>query len=285
MSGHRQYKITDYRFGLMLVGYREKIGITQKEIGDSLNVSRRTIQHWEAGSAFPDTTHLKSLIAYILAHAGFNKGSESDEALSLWHQADESAARRRSMFDQNWFRELLSSQVQAQPAEKASRYALDISEPLSGSPRLDWGDAPDVIPVHGRENELADLQQMIIQDQCRLVTILGMGGIGKTTIAVKFVQDFSARFDYVIWRSLRNAPTMQNLILEFLQILSPVHPSKPTIKVLVDLLQQHRCLLVLDNVETLHRSGNLWGCIEKATRNTGCFSRVLPNPGTRAACC
>jgi len=64
MSGHRQYKITDYRFGLMIVALREKVGLTQKEIGEMLDVSRRTVQHWEAGTAFPDTNHLKNLIAF-----------------------------------------------------------------------------------------------------------------------------------------------------------------------------------------------------------------------------
>jgi transcriptional regulator with XRE-family HTH domain len=107
MSGHRQYKIVDFRFGQMLLGLREKVGLTQKEVADALAVSRRTIQHWEAGTAFPDTAHLKSLIAYFLQHNAFNQGNEHAEAVALWNQADESAARRRSMFDEAWFRALV----------------------------------------------------------------------------------------------------------------------------------------------------------------------------------
>ena len=74
MTGHRQYKITDFRFGQMILGFREKINLTQKEVADALSVSRRTIQHWEAGTAFPDSTHLKNLIAYYLKQGSFTKG-------------------------------------------------------------------------------------------------------------------------------------------------------------------------------------------------------------------
>ena len=258
MTGHRQYKITDFRFGQMVLGLREKIGLTQKEVADALEVSRRTIQHWEAGTAFPDTAHLKSLIAYFLQYKGFSAGAERDEAYALWAQADESAARRRSMFDEPWFRELL--QLRATPAQpKFSATQVSLEETAAATARTDWGDAPDVLQIFGREKELSALEQWILHEQCRLVALQGMGGIGKTTIAVKFVQDFAAQFDYVIWRSLRNAPSLEDLLLEFLQILSPVHPSKPTIKLLIELLQQNKCLLILDNVETLHSAGKLSG--------------------------
>lgn len=257
MTGHRQYKITDFRFGQMILGYREKIGLTQKEVADALEVSRRTIQHWEAGTAFPDTAHLKSLISYFLKHSGFTKNNERDEAIALWAQADESAARRRSMFDQPWFEELLrGTEKPHEPSEIKSSSLADKTVHLS---QIDWGDAPDINQIFGRETELVELTKWIISEQRRLVTILGMGGIGKTTLAVKFIEDYSDHFDYVIWRSLRNAPSLNDLLLEFLQILAPVHPTKLSIQYLVELLQQHRCLLVLDNVETLHRAGNLSG--------------------------
>lgn len=259
MTGHRQYKITDFRFGQMALGLREKVGRTQKDLADAMAVSRRTIQHWEAGTAFPDAAHLKSLIAYFLQHKGFTEGSEREEAVALWAQADESAARRRSLFDEPWFRELLLQQARDGYGKAPGTPPVAQEQPASPAGRIDWGDAPDVVKIFGREEELGKLEDWIFQDQCRLVTIQGMGGIGKTTIAVKFVQGFAERYDYVIWRSLRNAPALEDLLREFLQILSPVHPGKPTVKLLVELLQRHKCLLILDNVETLHSAGKLSG--------------------------
>ncbi len=255
MSGHRQYRVTDYRFGQMILGVREKIGLTQNQVADALAVSRRTIQHWEAGTAFPDIHHLKNLIAYYLGLHGFNPGTEWDEARALWAQADESASRRRSMFDEPWFADLLTQQGSgnrnAQPRAVPATMATAV--------RVDWGDAPEAAQVYGRETELADLRRAVLEQGSRLVTVVGLGGIGKTTLVVKFAQDVAGEFDYVMWRSLRDAPEIQDLLTEFFQILSPVRPSRPTIPVLLDLLKQNRCLLILDNAETLQRAGNLSG--------------------------
>ena len=54
---------------------------------------------------------------------------------------------------------------------------------------------------------------------CRLVTLLGMGGIGKTAISIKLAERIQEHFDYIIWRSLRKAPSIQNLLAELLQIV------------------------------------------------------------------
>ena len=45
---------------------------------------------------------------------------------------------------------------------------------------VDWGEAPDVEIFYGRQTELTQLQQWLMADRCRLVAVLGMGGIGKT---------------------------------------------------------------------------------------------------------
>ncbi|MFB2771933.1 hypothetical protein ACE1AT_21990 [Pelatocladus sp. BLCC-F211] len=70
--------------------------------------------------------------------------------------------------------------------------------------RLDWGKAIDLSVFYGRSEELAILERWIVQEQCRLVALLGIGGIGKTALSVKLTEQLQGQFEYVIWRSLHS---------------------------------------------------------------------------------
>nr|MBE9182381.1 hypothetical protein [Oculatella sp. LEGE 06141] len=48
----------------------------------------------------------------------------------------------------------------------------------AGSERqCDWGEAPDSSVFYGRDRELQTLERWIVADQCRLIALLGMGGL------------------------------------------------------------------------------------------------------------
>jgi len=121
----------------------------------------------------------------------------------------------------------------------------------------DWGEAIDVSTFYGRSEELATLKQWIIKDNCRLITLIGMGGIGKTALSVKLAQLLQSEFEYLIWRSLRNAPPIHELLTDLIKFLS--HQQETTllenldskISCLIEYLRTKRCLLVLDNVESI----------------------------------
>lgn len=147
----------------------------------------------------------------------------------------------------------------------------------------DWGEAVDVSVFYGRELELETLRQWILEEHCRLVAVLGMGGIGKTTLSVKLAQQFQDRFEFTIWRSLRNAPLLQELLLQVLQFLSRTAqteanlPQLPNDRIsrLLDYLRQQRCLLVLDNVETILKPGSPAGRYREGYEDYGeLFRRV-----------
>ncbi|GAB4376184.1 MAG: NB-ARC domain-containing protein [Elainellaceae cyanobacterium] len=123
----------------------------------------------------------------------------------------------------------------------------------------DWGEAPDVSRFYGRTTELATLTQWILQDHCRLIGILGIGGIGKTTLSVKLAEQVQDQFTYVIWRSLRNAPLLETLLADLVPFLSGQQETKADVSSFLQCLRKHRCLVILDNAESLldseHRSG------------------------------
>ena len=54
-----------------------------------------------------------------------------------------------------------------------------------------------------------------------MVSMLGMGGIGKSALAVSLMHQVAAHFEVVLWRSLRDAPECSALLEECLQVLAP----------------------------------------------------------------
>jgi WD40 repeat protein len=123
----------------------------------------------------------------------------------------------------------------------------------------DWGEALDVSLFYDRTEELATLKQWICQDQCRLVGIFGIGGIGKTALSVKLAEQVQEQFAYVIWRSLRNAPPLKTLLGELVPFLSGQQDTKAEVGSLLQCLRNARCLVILDNLETILQGGDRVG--------------------------
>ena len=139
----------------------------------------------------------------------------------------------------------------------------------------DWGEAIDVSIFYGRTEELTILEKWIQVDRCRLVGVLGMGGIGKTALAVKIAQQVQNQFEYVIWRSLRNAPTLEILLGELISFLSEGKESQGEVKLLLECLRSSRSLVILDNVETILLSGECAGQYRQGYENYGQLLRLI----------
>ncbi|WP_339385303.1 WD40 repeat domain-containing protein [Aetokthonos hydrillicola] len=144
-----------------------------------------------------------------------------------------------------------------------------------------WGEAPDVSIFCGRRNELTQLEEWIITERCRLVGIVGMGGIGKTHLSVKLAERIQGRFDYVIWRSLHNAPSLQEILTSLLQFIANTEENDlpatidDKISYLIDCLRKYRCLLVLDNAETILQDGECAGKYKQNYEDYGDFFKRL----------
>jgi WD40 repeat protein len=126
---------------------------------------------------------------------------------------------------------------------------------LGSAPRQDWGEAVDVSLFYGRTEELATLERYIQVERCRLIALLGMGGIGKTSLAVKLAQQIQGDFDVVIWRSLRNAPSLKILLGDLVSFISAQQDTEAKLEQLMYWLRTSRCLLILDNLETILQPG------------------------------
>jgi NB-ARC domain len=138
-----------------------------------------------------------------------------------------------------------------------------------------WGEAIDVSHFYGRETNLETLRDWILDSRCRVVGIFGWGGIGKTALSVKLAQQLESQFEYVIWRSLRQAIAPNDLLNEILPILIGAEVQESSIDLLMQQLRQKRCLLVFDNVESILQSGDRHGCYLAGYQGYGeIFQRV-----------
>jgi len=134
----------------------------------------------------------------------------------------------------------------------------------------DWEKAPDIETFHGRQQELVTLKQWIVRDRCRLINIVGFagigktslvrGGIGKTDLSLQLARKVRENFEYLIWRRLLNAPPLEILLTELIEFVCDNRETELAtttdglITQLLHHLKQRRCLLILDNVESILES-------------------------------
>ena len=153
---------------------------------------------------------------------------------------------------------------------------------------INWSQAPDVSVFYGRQEELGKLQQWIRGESlnqakpqiCRLIALLGPGGIGKTTLSVRLAEQIQSQFDCLIWQSLRHEPPLETVLIDWLQQLGASPATLPTplhdkISALTQYLRDHSCLIVLDNLDTILRRGDFVGHYRAGYENYGELLRRL----------
>ena len=142
-------------------------------------------------------------------------------------------------------------------------------------PSTDWGEAPDVSVFYGRASDLDTLGQWVVTDQCRLIALLGMGGIGKSSLAAKLADRVQASFERVIWRSLRNGPPLNTLLGDLVPFLSQQADTQAEPARLLHWLRERRCLVILDNVEAVMQAGDHVGVYQPGYEAYGDLFRLL----------
>ncbi len=160
---------------------------------------------------------------------------------------------------------LLADALQIPPAEQAAfiraargeQAAFRLSAPTAAPAAAPWPEPPT--PLLGRQAELAEIERLLTDPACRLLTLVGPGGIGKTRLALETARRMSARptgagwtpaeVRFVALAPVRAGSALAPAVAEALAFT--FHGRAPVEQQLLDTLRGRSLLLVLDNFEHL----------------------------------
>ena len=149
--------------------------------------------------------------------------------------------------------------------------------------KVNWDEPIKLSSFYGRSTELALLEQWSLAERCRLITVQGIGGIGKTALCVKSIDRIQHKFDSVIWRSLDCKSSLKELLTELVGVLNgkaqatnasylSIASSKQQ---LLGCLRSQRCLIVLDDLDKTMICGELCGSYSSKHQNYGHFIKYI----------
>lgn len=211
----------------------------------------------------------------IARNTGYDAGYIKLVSHKLWHLLTE-------LFNEKVTKSSVQNVIRRQIQSKNVDSFITVSKvPPHSNSHQDWGEVVDVTFFYGRNDEINILKDWVDHDRCRLVGIFGMGGLGKTALSVKLAQQLQGRFDFVVWRSLNNAKTPSEMLSTVIHFLSQQHETPETddpnalISRLMEYLQRYRCLLVLDNFESVMRDEAQAGAYRKDFEGYGYLLRRI----------
>jgi len=177
-------------------------------------------------------------------------------------------------------RHLLAEELDAEPSpettslyEQIRNQRLAVSLP---SPQR-WPSPTHNLPLTsgpfvGREAELTAIQDYLQDPACRLLTLVGAGGMGKTRLALEAVSDWISRLredelEGVSLVSLAPLQRVEAIVPAIAQATGlPLSPNREPGQQLLDFLRQKRWLLILDSFEHLPDGAGFVAAILKTTR-------------------
>jgi len=123
---------------------------------------------------------------------------------------------------------------------------------LAGTPFRSPSNLPaPVTPLIGRERDAAKVRQRLLQDDTRLVTLLGPPGIGKTRLSLQVATDVRDHFeDGVFFIELASIADPELVAPTIIQVLGLEESGRQSpLDHLSDYMRDKLMLLVLDNLE------------------------------------
>ncbi|MHA7966551.1 tetratricopeptide repeat protein [Paenibacillus sp. CAU 1782] len=260
----------------------------QVDLAKLVGVDSRTIQQWENGDRIPSAVNLKRLIQAFLHEGHFLENDGKKEAEELWAavkklaEARSATNRQFPAFDSEWFETLAevasfadgdstaSSSEYRTAGHQASDEVLPSGLESSGSaveitatPNQSigtrnqgaggWQNGLPRSPAHfiGRSSTLSEIKALLTE--CSLVSILGSGGIGKTSFAIEAASELADKYPDGIWlfefASVTESLLLSPFVLSVLGIQN--HSGQSERETILRFISGKKALFIFDNCEHL----------------------------------
>ena len=137
--------------------------------------------------------------------------------------------------------------------QKSNHYQEDHRPKQSKSYYHDLTVSPKINRFYGREKELELIFKFLVNQNTHLISILGLPGIGKTSLVKRFVDLNLDKFEVIIWRSLKFPKSLNLLIDDLLNVCQQEAKQliDDKLKQLFDIFRNQKCLIILDDLENI----------------------------------
>ncbi len=229
----------DYSFGIWVKRRRKALDLTQQELAQKVGCSLATVVKIEADERRP-SRQIADLLATHL----------------------EVPTDQREQF-------LRVARQEKSTASLDSIPALSILEPVS-APRPHHSNLPvSPTPLVGREHELNLIPKQLLEPVCRMLTLTGPGGIGKTRLSIEVGRTLEPHFpDGVHFISLAGVGLPESILPAVADVLGLGFSGPADLMVqLINFLHNKTTLLIFDNMEHLLDGRELLGQILQGTHH------------------
>lgn len=188
--------------------------------------------------------------------------------ITPWDETTHLQVMRLYALDEQWsafssqyrrMRQFMVDQLGVEPSRAAMAFFDEIRQRRSAAPSLQMQPAPkknfdgksDLFV--GREKELDDISDLMASPACKLLTIHGSGGVGKTCLAQEIAyQQWGLFQDGVFFFPLASISSFDQFLSAILDgLMIPAGEAGDNLTRLVSYLRKKRILLIFDNFEHL----------------------------------
>ena len=184
-----------------------------------------------------ESTHRQLMEVYIQA-------GQQSAALKQYQTLEQTLRKELNLDPQPEIRELYKKILKGEAKPAPIEMQQKITPPQHNLPH-------QLSSFIGREKEQSDVTKLIAKN--RLVTLVGTGGIGKTSLSLQIGHKLLNEYPDGIWfiglDSLSDPDLIPQSVASVFDILET--PERPTIEILTNVLRKKTSLLVLDNCEHL----------------------------------